>query len=289
MSIQSQIDRINNNIKNAYDKIAEKQGEVPENKNSANLVNAIESIQNKSKINVYVQTKEPEEKIGIWIKTSALETEEYLETTEIPYIFKSGNAVKIGDNIYLFGSSRSDYIDNENIFYSLKAYKYNIISKQWQQLQDIPYEFYQGDAIAVNDTEIYLLGSRDPSNGTNIYKYNITTEQYTKVTDAPYAIEQDCVIYGNDIYCFGMYTNHRRVYKYSINDNSFTQMTTLMPTSFDAGRITLHNDNIFIMGNGERGLSSVFRLAYKYNITEDSYTQLTDIPYDFYKGRNYFL
>lgn len=45
MSIQSQITRINNNIKAAYNAVAAKEGQIPEEKNSNNLATAINSIE----------------------------------------------------------------------------------------------------------------------------------------------------------------------------------------------------------------------------------------------------
>ena len=57
MSIASDIQRIKNNIANAYTAILEKGGVLPSNKNSSNLANTINSISSSAKYGITVVTQ----------------------------------------------------------------------------------------------------------------------------------------------------------------------------------------------------------------------------------------
>ena len=55
------------------------------------------------------------------------------------------------------------------------AYKYNTLTDSYTQLTDIPYNFYRGSGVNIND-EIYLLGGE--ANKTKVQVYAVATKTY---------------------------------------------------------------------------------------------------------------
>ena len=137
-------------------------------------------------LNVFAQAAEPSIKNGIWINTSAsgslplIENFDYdgieivnnvfhnapnndviyISNQSIPYDFYNGSAVVIGTDIYMFGSSSSNY--------RKYAYKYDTRMDTYTRLSDIPYDSYRGSAVAIG-TDIYMLGGYDSGNRTSNY------------------------------------------------------------------------------------------------------------------------
>lgn len=98
------------------------------------------------------------------------------------------------------------------------TYKYDTLTDTYTQLADIPYEFYNGDAITIK-TDIYLIGGS--FNSTHTYKYNTLTETYIKLTDIPYDFVNGSVTsIENNIYLFGSESSayQENAYKYNITD-----------------------------------------------------------------------
>ena len=279
--------------------------------------------------NLFVQENEPETKYGLWLKTSnsyddiidiksSGDTITYTKMTNIPYSFKSGSAVAIGNDIYILGGS--DNIRKYN-------YKYDTTTDTYTQMTNIPYEFYNGSATSIG-TDIYILGSdlyntsyaknnykydtltdtytrrayipynfsygSSVSIGTDIYllggsaykkynyKYDTTTNTYTKMTDIPYDFSSgSAVAIGSDIYLLGWTSDG----KYDTTTNTYTKMTDI-PYTFNQGSATSIGTDIYILGSGYN-TNSVYpytKYNYKYNILSDTYIKMTDLPYGFYKG-----
>ena len=97
-----------------------------------------------SMMNIFVQTTEPIIKKGIWLQAD--ETPEcytfdknvYIggqwmpdgQYTDIPYRFNNGGIALVGTDVYIFGSSDSNY--------SRYAYKYNTLTNAYTRLTNVP-------------------------------------------------------------------------------------------------------------------------------------------------------
>ena len=231
-------------------------------------------------LNVYTQIAEPSKKDGIWIKTEETEVDENITLPEIlknkynkvetidnvkmlqkgiyniqedsPQSTYGCSIVNIGADIYLFGG-----VDNKK-----SAYKYNILTKKYTPLADIPVDFYLNTAVVVG-TDIYLIS------GKAIYKYNTTLNTYTSVLNAPISFNtHNCAVsIGTDIYLFG--GNDTKTYRYSTVENIYTPLADI-PVEFSNGSITTDGENIYFF---------IKTYAYKYNILTNTYIQLTNVPY----------
>ena len=155
-------------------------------------------------LNIFTQTEEPSTKEGIWLKTSNtyddvlnISDTEYSNTytrmTNIPYTFKNGSAVAIGNDIYLLGTrSSSSYYKNN--------YKYDTTTNTYTKMTNIPYDFEYGSAVAIGN-DIYILGGSDGR--TTNYKYDTTTNTYTSKSSIPY--EFYCRNYSYSYYLLNIY------------------------------------------------------------------------------------
>ena len=226
-------------------------------------------------VKLFVQTTEPENKNGIWVKTdtqyenkiavqNALsETGEYTKLADIPYMFYYGSAVAIGTDIYLLGGSSSQ-----------NNYKYDILTDTYTQLKNIPYTFHYGDAVAIG-TDIYLLGGSSSQN--NNYKYDTLTDTYSRLKNIPYDFTHgSAVAIGTDIYLLGGVGLDLN-YKYNTLTDTYTKLADI-PYMFYYGSAVAIGTDIYLLG----GSSS--QNNYKYDILTDTYTQLKNIPYTFHYG-----
>ena len=149
------------------------------------------------------------------------------------------------------------------------------IEEGYTQNADIPYNFYNGSAVAI-DNDIYLLGSSN-------YKYDITTDTYTKNKDIPYIFtEGSAVSIDNDIYLLGSgigrYSNYN--YKYDTTTDTYSKMRDI-PYYFCYNEAGVVGNDIYLLGSYNSNYS---KYNYKYDTTTDTYTKNKDIPYEFYYG-----
>ena len=240
--------------------------------------------------NIYTQTTEPTPKKGLWLQKEfnysniittdevnteppAWNTTKMSELRAIPYAFRSGGAVVMNTDIYLFGGE-----DDQS--YKNFAYKYDTLTDTYTQLANVPYRFTSGPVVLVG-TDIYLFGGM---NGNQLaYKYNTLTDTYTKLTNIPYQfVDGSAVAINTDIYLLGSSLNAYRqyAYKYDTLTNTYTRLTNI-PYEFFYGSAVSIGTDIYLFGTG---YSSYKQYAYKYNTLTNIYTQLTNIPYSFYKG-----
>ena len=228
-------------------------------------------------VKLFVQTTEPENKNGIWVKTdtqyenkiavqNALsETGEYTQLKNIPYGFVYGSAVAIGTDIYLLGGSISQ-----------NNYKYNTLTDTYTQLANIPYDFYYGDAVAIG-TDIYLLGGSYGSENNN-YKYDTLTDKYTQLKNIPYIFTHgSAVAVGTDIFLGGLGGSNLN-YKYDTLTDTYTKLANI-PYDFYYGDAVAIGTDIYLLGGADSS-----NLNYKYNTLTDTYIQLANIPYNFTEG-----
>ena len=274
-------------------------------------------------LNIFTQTEEPSTKDGLWLKTSNtyddvlnISDTEYSDTpdtytkmADIPYEFRRGSAVAIGNNIYLLGgydhrknnykydTTANSYTKMADIPYNFHYgsavaigndiyllggyytktynYKYDTTTNTYTKMTDIPYEFYYGSAVSVGN-DIYLLCGYD--HRKNNYKYDTTTDTYTKMADIPYEFYSgSAVAIGNNIYILKNNNN----YKYDTLTNTYTKMTNI-PYEFSCGSSVAIGNNIYLLGS--KYSSTYYKNNYRYDTTTNTYTKMTDIPYDFYWG-----
>lgn len=160
---------------------------------------------------------------------------------------KGCGAVLIEDNIYVFGSSETDYNN--------RAMKYNITNDERTLLEYIPNGFSAGSAIAINDNEIILLGVGGINNTYGIYKYNISENEYyidrvllgyvrsnTKINNFAYIIER---ISTTSEYYKPILT------KYNLKNNSFYQYgktcVSLEGNYYDTFQVANANNDLYVL------------------------------------------
>lgn len=93
---------------------------------------------------------------------------------------------------------------------------------------ELPYGFYQGSAVVLND-EIHILGGTD--NGNKHYKYNGTS--WESVSTLPYDFYQgSAVVLNDEIHILGSNSDNLNHYKY---DGTLWKSISTLPHSFYQG------------------------------------------------------
>ena len=139
----------------------------------------------------------------------------WVSVSTIPYSFSGGGVIVLNNEIHLLGSSISTGISRP---YTKYHYKYNTSTNTWSSVSTIPYDFYYGRAIVLNN-EIHILGGS--SYGKNHYKYNTSTNTWSSVSTIPYYFYDACaILLNNEIHILGSYgsSNRKYHYKYVIPD-----------------------------------------------------------------------
>ena len=131
------------------------------------------------------------------------------EVSNLPYTFYDGTAVVYNNEIHIMGSKYSGkyYNSDETYNYFTEHYKYN--GTYWSRVSTLPYDFYDGSAVVLNN-EIHILGGSDSGNYTKHYKYNGT--YWSRVSTLPYNFYNgSAVVYNGEIHILGSSskdTNH---------------------------------------------------------------------------------
>lgn len=244
-------------------------------------------VSSDSPLNIFIQDYEPSDKEGIWVKTNLNYKDIKLfsggtksiywnstSETNYPINIREAGTTTIDNNIYLFGGLTTNATTLNTV------YKYNVHTKEYTQLENLPYAAY-GVATVSLGTDIYIFGGRSTGTITynSAYKYDTVKNTYTQLSDIPYSVGQlGIAIINTDIYLIGGTvgsTQTTNMYKYDTLTDTYTQLTN-MPIKRNAMGICTQATDIYIFGgyNGNP-LSSV----YKYNTINDSYIQLSDMPY----------
>ena len=178
-------------------------------------------------LNIFAQLNEPNKKDGIWIKTN----EQYKY-----------------DNVYFI----NDYLSMLN---------------RYEEVSNIPYNFYNGSAVA-KESQIYILGGGNERN--NNYRYDVQSNTYTKLKDIPYEFYSGgtSVIVEDSIHLLsGYYSNSNEFhYKYDIQANTYTKLTDAPYDIYDCSAIAKDND-IYILGGR-------YDYIYKYDTVNNEYIKL---------------
>lgn len=244
-----------------------------------NILGQSGSSVNNSLFPIYQQTTEPYEKYGVWIKNSEviknlyfqndIEREEIEEAT-LPIGAVMQSLISIGTDIYLFGSSSSNFMKY--------AYKYDTVEKKFTRLADTPVKYDGSESIISIGTDIYLFGSSRTETslaGRIAYKYDTLTDTYTMLKSNTYEMfDMAITAKGTDIYLFGSSESgdyRKRAYKYDIKTDTYTRLRDITDDLYYGSAIVIDEENIRLFGTGE----SIYDYAiYNYNILENSYTKL---------------
>ena len=177
-------------------------------------------------LKIFVQQNEPNKKDGIWIKTN----EQYKY-----------------DNVYF----TNDYLS---------------ILNRYEEVSNIPYNFYIGSAVA-KENKIYILGGGSERN--NNYRYNVQSNTYTKLKDIPYEFYSGgtSVIVDSIHLLSGYYNNSNKFhYRYDVQYNTYTKLTDAPYDIYDCSAIAKDND-IYILGGR-------YDYIYKYDTVNNEYIKL---------------
>lgn len=189
----------------------------------------------------------------------------YSSVSAIPYSFYYGSAVTLNDDIYIIGSSDSNY------------YRYfcRFNGTGFDTLTNVPYDFYQGAAVVYNN-EIHVLGGTGST--TNHYRWNGTSWSYAG--GLPYAFRYgSAVVYKGKIHLLGGGTTSARIYHYEWDGISWSRSVDL-PYYFLYGSAVVYNDEIHLLGSSHN--SSTYTYHYKWDGT--SWSSVSTLPFSFYQS-----
>ena len=125
-----------------------------------------------------------------------------------------------------------------------------IFDGNWGDVSTLPYEFYAGSAVVL-DNEIHILGSStNSSNYTKHYKYNTSTKTWSNVSTLPYQFYSgSAIVLNNEIHILGSNNSSYRKYhyKYNTSTNTWSNVRTL-PYDFYGGSAIVLDNEIHILG-----------------------------------------
>ena len=189
-----------------------------------------------AKLNVFLQEEEPEIKEGVWLQSANLTHDDII-------------------------------IGNEMVIYE-EVDEFNSVA-------DIPYDFYEGCAVAIG-TDVFLIGGYKSL--TNMYKYDTLNNTYTKLSDIPFSFYNGkAVAIDTDIYMFGSsYSNcGNKAYKYDTLTDTYEQLADI-PYIFKNCEIAVIEKTIYLLNSYYAQFDSNKGLIYTYDISTNKYNLLVE-------------
>lgn len=251
MSVESEIERIKNNISNAYSKISEKGGTLPENQNSSNLVSAIESISSSTKLAISYGLTPPSDTSNIWVRNA-------VEPVKVS--IENYRRVAQGEDTTSYATlyeSESELPYYSQIFYAFNDYAYALNEKDIIKINLFDWTY---ETILSNFTDITLYNNA-------LQAYEVDNEIY--------------IIFGNKFRGNNSVTGY--LYKFSIDFSTFELITTISHDSISYNFNTFvydKTDNVLYYGNGY--YTSSYNKLIKYNINTSEKTTLMSGLYPIY-------
>lgn len=211
--------------------------------------------------------------------------EDSWETMEdIPTETLGASAAKIGENIYIVGGGIPGAATN-------KVYKYSIPDNSWSQVANFPRIYGDGDAVAYQDSLIYVVGSY---NTERTYVYNVNTDKWREGTAVPspgfalsygaLSVYQDKLIYvGGSNGTFST-TYWNTVWIGQINQSDRSQITWTEGTPFPGQTRTFfeiapwQNGVILVGGTTDNTFDTYTDENYFYNVEGNTWTELLPKP-----------
>lgn len=148
-----------------------------------------------------------------------------VDHTTLDYEIGYGSSITTEEGIYYVGGS-PDKEEGNNVSLITTDEKGKVSLKQ---VGDLPFTFSDGFAVK-KDKDIYLgLGKQDGKASNKVYKFNVETgktEELKEIPGEPTRNQAVAQLLGDDIYVFsgGDKIAYTDGYKYSIKDNSWTQV-----------------------------------------------------------------
>ena len=139
---------------------------------------------------------------------------------------------------------------------------YKFDGSSWTSVSTLPYSFYNGSAVVLNN-EIHILGS---SSSSSYYKahYKWDGSSWTSVSTLPYNFYNgSAVVYNGKIHILGSGISSISTYHYKWEDNSWESVDTL-PYSLDDGPAVIYNNGIHILGSYNSSYQTAHYLVYGY-------------------------
>ena len=103
--------------------------------------------------------------------------------------FGSGECFYNNGDIYLMG--------NTNLANSSTCYKFNLTSKVFTKLTNIPYSCF-GAVMCLVNNKIYIFGGGDDNNRYKFYIYDIETDTYSEESNLQYLVDAGSSVYANN-------------------------------------------------------------------------------------------
>ena len=114
-------------------------------------------------------------------------------------------------------ANNSNYLTKK---FSIEEVKKEEVKEEgWSNVRTLPYEFYCGSTIVLNN-EIHILGGGDSNYNRYHYKYNISNNTWSSVSTLPYKFYRgSTIVFNNEIHILGGFNNSSYTkyhYKYVI-------------------------------------------------------------------------
>lgn len=235
-------------------------------------------------VNIFMQSKEPVKKDGIWFETGDYKYQDIAILSELP---------DFSPKTWKYFASTKNPIAGFNAAY-LNGYIYVFGGKTgsssgttWSRAFNCKDGSFRDLAYAVNIEEeaacvgfnnnIYIFGGHDTISTANSYRYDIASNSYNSIAALPDARGlARAVVVGNYIYIVGgrpgrSNSNTSSIYKYDPINNSYE--TLQAPISCRNNAVAAVGTDIYILGNGTGGST-----AYKYDTLTNTSIQLSDTP-----------
>lgn len=199
------------------------------------------------------------------IKYNAV-TKSYTTLATVPYACYQGACASIGSKAYIFGGL-DEY---DNILDT--AYVYDSQANTYSQIHKLPQALMSMSAISYNGF-VYLFGGHIGMASSDViatvYRYDPSTDTYTQMA----SMNHDrgtfgATLYNGDVYVFagsGINGNTNTAEKYSITNNTWTNLSNTCPASMIVTASILVGNKIIIFG---------IEQGYLYDPSADTYTAI---------------
>ena len=192
------------------------------------------------RLNIFTQQSEPETKEGVWVQTA-----------------NPHQSVVVGDKTYANATKEGDWI--------------------WDSVSTLPYSFYSGSAVVLNN-EIHILGSYESSSRTKHYKWNGSS--WVSASTLPYNFYNGrAVVLNDEIHILGSSNSSHVTKHYKWSGSSWVSVSTL-PYSFYSGSAVVLNGEIHILGSN----SATSAQTKHYKWSGSTWSLVSTLPYNFVNG-----
>ena len=187
-------------------------------------------------------------------------------------------------HIILFGGTVNGSQGQSN-----KAFKYNINSDSWENLNNLPNSYGRERMCAtlINDSIVLLTGGISTISGnltypTTCYLYHILSDSYTYAGDLSFGVinQTSTLLPNGEVLITGGFDGgaaHNKVYVYNLQ-NGLRTLTTSLNTAVSSHSAVLVNGIVYIYGGFSIPLFEFSSELHKYNPADDAVTLITNGP-----------